>query len=258
MTGDPGPLLAHEEGYDLLQAVFNAYPYLVAGLIGLLFVALGLAIAPSLHRRWMLLSGLLLIPFSLSAPIFDGPYWIPKRLGGGAWGIEGVLFCFTSGSIAWLSGALPLASRLSPPARVDWQQFFQRSVRFVMVGILLFYCARWSGFGVMASALVAQSATALAILLLHPPVWPMQAIAAALHTAVYAIIVSLAAWTTDTYVAMWNGSEIWGVYFAEMPLEEWLWMISFNLAYPAMLAYSAGFRIVRAGHRDQVPETGAE
>lgn len=241
-----------------MQAVFDAYPYLVAGLIGLYFVALGLAIAPSLHRRWMLLSGLLLIPFSLSAPIFDGPYWIPKRLGGGAWGIEGVLFCFTSGSIAWLSGALPLASRLSPPARVDWKQFLQRSVRFILVGILLFYCARWSGFGVMTSTLIAQSATALVLLMLHPPVWPMQAMAAAVHTVVYGMIVLLAAWSTDSYLAMWSGSEIWGLYVAEMPLEEWLWMISFNLAYPAMLAHSAGFRIVGATPDDRVPKTHTE
>ena len=226
-------ILAEEHLYLLGCALF--VPVIVAGY---------LAVPGS--RRLATLAGLGVIPAAPFASFLQETYWSPVRIGGGAWGIEDVLFSFASGVIVWWAAILPIARRLLVELRLA--PFLKRYLAIISAVIVVFLALVAAGVDAMTALLVIQLVIALAFAVLVPDYRAMQLsgliLFPAFYAAYFAVLVVL---TSGAVYATWQTGALLAVDIFGLPIGEALYALTFAASYPTIVASSAGVRVAGKG-----------
>lgn len=216
--------------------MINTYPYLFAVLLGLPALLAGYVFAHH-HRRMMALCGLFTVLFFPLAAIHQVDYWNPQRLGGWILGIEDVICCFSLGSLVWLAAVFPLRSNLS----LDLQgpRFLKRTGGIIGVNIPIFLLLRLTDTGAVTRSIIVQFLVAFEVLLLRRALWPLALWAAIIYTPYYCLVLFSASWIFSDFFTIWNGYSLWGPRIFQMPIDEIVWVISYAVSFPLIVAFAA-------------------
>ena len=219
---------------------WQQHTYLLASLAGLA-PALAAYLAPSRHRRMMLLSAAAAVCVSPGAIVYEGEYWNPIRWGGGSFGIEDVLFCFSFGSLAWLSAVWPVGRGVVSGIQL---RTFVRRFAAALCAYNLAWAALWLG-GVSActAAIVVQLALTATILWLRRDLWPLAISSAMTYLALYCLTLFAIKALLPNLFHLWNGSRLSGARLLGLPVEEYLSILAFAAAWSTLIAYAANVKL---------------
>lgn len=222
------------------MSFWQQHTYLVASLAGLAPV-LAAYLAPSRHRRMMLLSAAAAICVSPGAIVYEGEYWNPIRWGGGSFGIEDVLFCFSFGSLAWLCAVWPTGRGVE--VGLHGRTFVRR-----FAAALCAYNAAWAalwlgGVSACTAAIVVQLALTAAILGMRRDLWPLAISSAMAYLALYCSTLFAVKAFLPNLFRLWNGSRLSGARMLGLPVEEYLSILAFAAAWSTLIAYAADARL---------------
>ncbi|RZO86835.1 MAG: hypothetical protein EVA65_00720 [Oceanococcus sp.] len=213
----------------------DQYVWLFSSSMLLLVWLLLFAFNPS-HRRIMLVSSLIAMPFGLTQPAFLQSYWTPPgvldlaaRFG---FDIECLIFCFAIAGINvsmlklyWGQVILPTTDPVRQPQINRWF-WFTLATPFVLLGVLYFV---WQGNPIYWS-LLAQTGGALACM------WCFREAAGKLllislpFTAMYmALCLLMDALAPGYFDRFWNISDISGITLLGVPIEEPLFAATFSV-----------------------------
>lgn len=216
------------------------YPYLFAQLPTVALILAGF-VAMRTARGMMLLSGLAFAPVALSG-FFFGDYWRPNRLGGGLVGLEDILFCFTSGALAWLTAILPLRGKVE--TNFDLSVFFKRGLAAIGFCVIAYVPFAIGGVGVMMTTLLVMAAALAFLLVLDRDHWPLSFNAAALCTLYYwLVLIGGSTLFGSDFTSMWDGHEQWGPRLFDVPVEEYMWSLVFPATYALFIAWAVDARL---------------
>lgn len=163
--------------------IAESYPYLAANLFALPQTLFGLVIAGP-QRRAMAASGVLFLPWSLGAPLFES-YWSPARVGGLPVGMEDLLYCFQAGAATWFWCSMADRRRLTVDLR-RWP-LLARSILVAVPIAAGFVALGTAGVsGVMQSILV-TSIVVVVLLVCLPRFWRVALAASVGYTATYVV-----------------------------------------------------------------------
>ena|GEM_PF-4545006 len=216
------------------------YPYLVANTFGLLPLCFILHIAEAQRRAAVICGCILAIYSPPVAYLYDGAYWAPERLFPGRWGIEDAIFCFHAGAVSWVCAIWP------------WRRTVQirttlsagRLVALSIAAAALLICLLASGFTVLQAFLSVQTASTAILLVLnrsYARLVPAGVIGFMLY---YFSLLQLWILTMPGFMAMWSGRDLGGGKLLGVPVEEYLWVLSFCTAFPITMAYCMGLEFV--------------
>jgi len=224
-----------------MLAFLQQYPYFAASLLVLPLTALGFALCPRRHRRPMLWSALLLLPFALTSVCVVPCYWNPARVFVFIAGPEDVVFCFAAGALGWPLAVWPIHRRL---------QFEWRGRRVLACYVL---CCLW-GFGVavplallglrgLTPALIGIASLAVLLLALRRELWPMAAAGVVCSGLFYTAFAVAVFALFPGFAGQWNLENLWAVTFLGVPLEEPAWAVAAGAAWPLMMACAFNARL---------------
>jgi hypothetical protein len=216
------------------------YPYFASELISLLTLCLALVFAPK-QCGTALFGGAILALYSPLSLLHDAVYWMPRRLFGGGWGIEDVLFCFNCGAMVWLAAIWPWRDRMQ--TSLDARLLIRRSLICLAVFASTLAALLLSSAAVMPSFIVAQTVLAAFVLSLRPASWRLAISAVMLFPLYYFLHLSLDTVLFPDFLDMWRGSQIIHVGVYGVPIEEFLWVLSFSASFPIALAYGVNASI---------------
>lgn len=225
------------------MSMVHEYKYLFATLFGLPPLCIALLLVPS-QRKTAIVCGLILGLYSPPvAWLYEQVYWAPRRIFGGGWGIEDVMFCFHAGAISWLCALGPWGNtaQIYPVAIVAFRRLLLVSL---FAGIVL-ACLLGSGFTVLCAFLVAQTVSTAVLVVMRPSYTRLIVSGAPLFTAYYFLLLSLWRLLMPGFMDMWNGTELTGARFLGVPAEEYLWVLSFCTGLPVTMAFALDVRIGR-------------
>jgi len=193
-------------------------------------------------RRTAIICGITLVLYSppVSA-LYEGVYWAPSRVFGGSWGVEDAMFCFHAGAISWLCAFAPWESRFrfSPRVGVTVRRLAVVSVLAAMalLGFLV------SGFTVLAAFLATQTLSTAAILIVTPAYGRLLMPGAILFLAYYFLLLGVWRLMMPGFMDMWSGTELLGGKFLGIPVDEYIWVVSFCTGFPITMAFAFDARI---------------
>ncbi|MDJ0822186.1 MAG: hypothetical protein QNJ09_10320 [Paracoccaceae bacterium] len=189
----------------------------------------------------MLRSAALLAPFTLTAPLSTGIYWSPDRLFGWPVGIEDLVFSLGYGVITWgfarmVAGPLPLLRPLNA-------RFVKRALIAGVVGGLILAASLMIDLSFGLASLFSHGAV-IAMILFARPVLIKVAVPAALLLGVFyvcgmALTIPVLG---PAFVQLWSHEHIFGPLLLGLPIEEYLWMISFAAAWLCVLLWASDYR----------------
>lgn len=163
--------------------IAESYPYLAATLFGLPQILFGLAVAGP-QRRAMAASGVLFMPWSVGAPLFES-YWSPARLGGLAVGIEDLLYCFQTGAATWFWCSMADRRRLTVDLRLG--SVAVRALAAALPIAAAFAALDAAGVPGVIRSIVVTSAIVVVLLAAMPHFWRIALAASAGYTSSYVV-----------------------------------------------------------------------
>ena len=224
------------------------HSYLAISFLGFGITLLFYRFSPG-TRKMMALSGTAFIPFSLMSFLHEKTYWNPHRLNGMSWGVEDILFTFSVGSLVWFFAEKPFQLILSNDGSL--KAFLSRlgaigipavGGTFILTQII----------GAMTATILGHCAV-LAYLLKKKPYLLLLALSAILCYPLYyfCVLNIFSFWLDPNFSSLWNGTDIWGMYFLGIPLEEYLWVTSFSASWALLIAHATDTRIVGYARKPQ-------
>lgn len=212
------------------------YKYLIAGLLGLVPLALVLLAAGNLRNTAIICGTILGLYSPPVAWLYERIYWTPGRLFGGSWGVEDFLFCFHAGAVSWVCAVAPWRRSLQmfPSVWVAFRRLFLLTL--IAVVLLLLFIA--SGFGIAASFLLAQTCSTALIIFLRRSY--ARLLISAIPTFLLYYFTTLTLWRIlmPGFMSMWNGTELTGWSLLGVPIEEYLWVLSFSTGFTLTMAFA--------------------
>ncbi len=184
-------------------------------------------------------SAVLLIPFLIiHAPLSQGAYWSPKRVFGGAFGIEDALFCLSFGVLGW--GFAALYNRHLPQLAPLNLRFGGRVLAVGLFGGAVFVILAALGLSFGVSAFVCQFAVAAVLVAFRPHRAALAAVTSIALTIYYIAGLGLMVmYFGEEYAMMWSRDGILGPLIFGIPVEEYLWTTSFGAAWVPTLLFAA-------------------
>jgi hypothetical protein len=220
--------------------------YLFSGLISLGLVCL-ILVAARTQRVMAIACGLYLALLSPLSLLHEVTYWNPTRLLGGGWGIEDVLFCFESGVLAWLGAAWPWASRLE--TRPVAGTIGRRWLACTAIAAALLAAAILAGMPAMPAFILVQTAFIAGLLVVRPEYWRLVVTGLTIFPLYYFAYLLLLIGGIPEFIQRWDGADLVGLRVFGLPLEEYLWVLSFTTSFPMAMAYLVDARFVSAAVR---------
>jgi hypothetical protein len=227
------------------------YKYLFANLFGLLPLCVALLLARRL-RNTAIVCGFILSLYSPPvAWLYEHVYWAPRRIFGGAWGVEDAMFCFHAGAISWLCalGLWGSKVQIRPVATVTLRRLLLAS----LCAAIVLACLLGGGFTVLVAFLSTQTISTAVLVILRPSYWRLMVSGVPLFTAYYFLLLGLWRHLMPGFMDMWTGTELTGAQFSGVPVEEYLWVASFCTGFPITMAFALDARF---GRRSPAPSSG--
>jgi Lycopene cyclase len=211
-----------------------AYPYLLSELAGLPVVCLALAVARA-ERTLALACGASMVLCSPLSLLHEGHYWTPGRLFGGGWGIEDVLFCLRCGVLASIGMLWPWRHliQMRPTSAVA----LRRWVGCTAVSGALLVSLMAAGFSVMLSFILAQAMLCAFIAGIRTDYLRLVLAGATIFPLYYFLHLHVLRLLLPGFMQMWNGTQLIDAHLLDVPIEEYLWVISFSACAPLVMAY---------------------
>jgi hypothetical protein len=216
------------------------YKYFIANFLGLLPLLTALFIAKRL-RHTAVICGLTLVLYSPPVSwLYEGVYWAPPRVFGGSWGLEDAIFCFHAGAMSWLCAFAPWGSRFkfSPRVTVAARRLLVISV-FATAALLVFLA---TGFTVLSAFLTTQTISTVIILSIRPEYLRVAVPGTILFMVYYFLLLGLWKLLMPGFMDMWSGTELAGGKVLGIPVEEYLWVLSFSTGFPITMAFALDAR----------------
>ena len=218
---------------------FADNPYLISGLLDLVTVVLAWLIAGP-QRRMVLLAGMVTLPFSPLAALFDHEYWSPTRLGGWRPGIEDTIYTFVLGARAWFFASI--AFRGQYRAEGSAAQFVRRAIP-VTAGAFAAYGGLVAlGVGIFLPALLVPMAVTVWVLLRKPELWPLSLCGAIGCIALYYAELHLWFAIWPQFSGWWTPDTPWSRSVLGVPLGDLGWTAVVGATHPTVLAVLLGVR----------------
>jgi hypothetical protein len=229
----------------------GAYPYLgwTAAYFGLLLLLL--TISPPPQRRAALLSALMNLPLAFTEALAIPAYWNPSRTV--TWlsvSPEDILFCFTSGGMAWILATMPLGKRLRLNPRPGF--IMSRYSLSCAVGLLMYLAVKALNAKPMLLLLLPVSAAGILLLWLRPGYWRISAFGLFGCTLVHFLLVKTSFALTPSFSQSWNASNLWGPILWGVPLDELVWSAAAGAVWPMCMAYAFDTRWVLPHQNDRM------
>lgn len=180
----------------------------------------------------------------------EGCYWSPKRVGGGAFGVEDLLTGFAVGVFAWLLAAVP---GLVSSRTLHWRRrpAVWRLVGCWTGGVLGFFVLWRVGAPPMPLYIACLGAGALGMVLCRPVLWPM-AVSGALGLALlWFVVVTICFLIWPDSVSGWNETSALGRLYVGVPLGELVWAAAFGGAWPMFTVFVLDARLGRVGEWEE-------
>lgn len=227
------------------------YRYLVASLLGLVPLALILIAAGHLRSTAMICGAILAAYSPPVAWLYERVYWTPGRLLGGGWGVEDVLFCFHAGAVSWVCAMAPWRGSLSmsPSVRLALRRL---AIVTVLAAALLMVLIAF-GVGVVASFLLVQTASTASLLVARRSY--ARLLLSVIPTFVPYYFATLTVWRLllPGFMGMWSGTELTGWNLLGVPIEEYVWVLSFCTGFPVTMAFAFDARFTGGPASDPTP-----
>jgi len=218
-----------------MREVVRTYPYLVGSLIMLAVFLLGLRVCPRQQRWPMILSGLLMAPFSLPLMWIEPEYWHPTRVALFPIGPEDILFTFACGGVVWLISIWLVRDRFAVnlnPARMARRYLLGTLGGLAMGGVCRLY-----GAGPMTAIVLSSALFALPIFWLGGRLWQLAVAGLSGFTILYFAGLKAVFMLSPGSVSQWNAAGLWGPQVLGVPLDEIAGAAAFGLAWPLFAAY---------------------
>lgn len=219
-----------------------AYKYFFANLFGLLPLSLALLLARRLRNTAILCGAILSLYSPPVAWLYERVYWAPGHIFGAGWGVEDAMFCFHAGAISWLCALGPWGStiQLYPVATVA----LRRLLLISLVAAIGLTCFLVSGFTVLLAFLLVQTISTAILVFMRPSYAWLMVSGAPLFTAYYFLLLGLWRLLMPGFMNMWNGTELTGAQFLGVPVEEYLWVLSFCTGFPITMAFALNAQVI--------------
>ena len=205
-------------------------------------LGVALLLARSL-RNTAIVCGVILSLYSPPvALLYERVYWAPRRIFGGGWGVEDVMFCFHAGVMSWLCALAPWRNevQICPTVTI----VLRRLCLITLFAIVMLTCLLGSGFTVIGAFLLAQTVSTTVLVMIRPSYVRFVVSGAPLFAAYYFLLLSLWRLLMPGFMDMWTGTELAGKQFLGVPLEEYLWVASFCTGFPVTMAFAFDARVV--------------
>jgi len=227
--------------------------------LGFLAVWLSLYLSKSAMRRQMLRTSLWTSPLGLTEPLFVPEYWNPPSLFGLAqrtgFDLESLIFCFAIGGIATVlyealvpvrHKAMSHGERSDPRHRLHLLALTSP----VIVFILLQLGTSWNP---IYSGSLAMFVGAIASLLCRPDLKIKLWVGGGVFVLLYFVFFELLKMLFPGYVErVWNLSAISGLLIWGVPLEEYLFAITFGMMWSSLYEHLSWQKIVSVRQRGQL------
>ncbi len=228
--------------------LLHTYPYL---LLCLFLVALFIAglIAFPVHRRLMIISGLLSIPFCFYEFAFIPEYWTPSMVGGGKLGLEDMLFSFSTGGIAWIFAAGGIRTDFV----INWNlwTFIRRFAGCSLIGVGATMILWLLGLRIMTAVILCIALGIVCLLWRFPHHRNLGFYGAIGFSFIYTLLLSFMFAISPEFLLQWNSHNLSGVTLAGIPAEETFWAFSFAAIWPRFVVYVLNARpLVSPGLKD--------
>lgn len=173
--------------------------------------------------------------------MYEGVYWTPKRLFGGAWGVEDAMFCFHAGVVSWLCALAPWGSRvwIYPNVAVALRRLLLVSL-FASIGLI---CLLGLGINTPLAFLLTHSVSTAVILTMRISYTKFVMSGVPLFIVYYFLMLGLWRLLMPGFMDMWTGTELIGIQILGMPLDEYLWVASFCAGFPIAMAFVLDVRM---------------
>lgn len=217
--------------------LFASPLYLRLSLILLVFFGIGFMSFPA-HRKHMVFSGLLSIPFCFLEFAFIPEYWTPYQFSGFPVSPSDLLFSFSTGGIAW-----PIAAGFRDrPFQLIYKpsQFARRYVISSIVGVGFILCLRLLGIRIMVASLIGIFVGLMILMGVFKQKTPRLSRGAIGFGLFYVLVMKLSYFAWPDFKFQWRHESLWDFQPWEIPLEEILWAIGFGAVWPRFIAYVFG------------------
>ncbi len=222
-----------------MSGFIRTYPYLMASLMFLAAGVVAVAASGGARRRAVLLSGLLMMPFSFSSLVFEPSYWQPKRLVGSLVGIEDAALTFGCGALAWFVAAA--AQRRSLIVALVPRQVLGRYLAGAAAGLALGPLCRLAGLGPMTTIIASFIVFGAGLLCIGGRRWPLAVAGALGFTPLYFALMKVAFVIDPEIIELWNADVLWGPKLLGVPVDEIAGAVVAELDVEALVAGAAGF-----------------
>jgi hypothetical protein len=215
--------------------------YLFATLLGLIPLSFVLIVAGRLRNTSIICGAVLSLYSPPVAWLYDRVYWTPGHVFGGRWGIEDLIFCFHAGVVSWLCALWPWQQqfKLMPDALVALRRLTLISV-LAIIGLA---CLLKSGITVFMSFLTVEIVSTAILIAVRPSYVRLVVSGVPLFMAYYFSTLSLWRFLMPGFMQMWNGTELTGTRLQGIPIEEYLWVMSFCVSFPITMAFALDIRL---------------
>ncbi len=219
--------------YSHLMSILESQPYLVNSLILLLICAVGVVMLQS-HRRLIILSSLLSIPFCFYEFVFIPEYWTPHQ-GNQLLGLADFVFSFATGGITWILVLFSLKQEVT----YSWKPrlFCRRYLGGSISGVIFSLCLWYMGLNIMIAVVLIIIAGLIVLALRFPRLQKLSLYGALSFGIFYFVILKLMFLSSSVFPLHWNHNNLSGLFLWGVPLEEILWALGFGSIWLRFMAY---------------------
>jgi hypothetical protein len=183
----------------------------------------------------MILSGLLMGPFSLHTLLLEPQYWHPTRVAIFPIGPEDILIAFASGGSVWLISTWlvreNLAVNLNPPRMA--RRYLMGTLGGAAIGVICWIC----GASPLTATVITFPLFGLSMLWLGGRLWQLAVAGLGGFTAIYFALIKVLFMLSPGFVNAWNVAGLWGPRVLGVPLDEIVAAAGFGMAWPLFAAH---------------------
>jgi hypothetical protein len=225
----------------------ETHPYLLWGLVGLLLLALGLALCPQRLRWPSLLSGLLALVPAVTGAWTGRHYWSPVRIWPFFVSLEDFVYSFAIGGLAWLLGTWPVHTRMVlniRPRRLLLRYFMGCVLAATLtIGASLLESKPMYGY------LLPVVGVGLVVFYLRPALYRVGVWGLAGYALLHFALLKASFTLTPSFAGTWHVVSLWGPKLWAIPLDEIAWSAAVGAVWPASISYVFDARLVLPDQR---------
>jgi hypothetical protein len=227
-----------------MLSLINQYTYLFFSIVLIILLCFGLLIFKTKHWKYIILSGLLSIPTSLSSIVFVPDYWDPDRIINLAVGPEDFLFSFATGCIMWflIMKLLPKNFSLDLKKR----RVINRYLKVLISGCLLFLVLLLCKINIMGSALLAALLIGCWILFQNRSYVKISFLGFLSFFIFYLLFIKSFFLIFPAFLEQWNHDYLLGIFVWGIPVEELAWAAATGAVWPLIIAFLFDLRVKRS------------